>query len=70
MTESYKIVLVGDSNVGKTSIIQRYMKDTFLSDIEPTVGPQFMSRLIDLSEHGGSGRVKLQIWDTAGQEKY
>ena len=39
MTESFKIVIVGDSNVGKTSMLQRYAKDTFHNDIEPTVGP-------------------------------
>lgn len=70
MTESFKVVLVGDSNVGKTSIIQRYTKDNFDQGIEPTIGAHFMTRIIDLGEHGGSGRMKLQIWDTAGQEKY
>ena len=68
MTESFKVVLVGDSNVGKTSILQRYAKDTFRGDIEPTVGPQFMSRMVELEETGTT--MKLQIWDTAGQEKY
>ena len=52
-TESFKVVLVGDSNVGKTSLITRYTKDTFDDTIEPTVGAHFMTRIIDLSEHGG-----------------
>ena len=68
MTESFKVILVGDSNVGKTSILQRYAKDTFRGDIEPTIGPQFMSRLVEVEETGTT--LKLQIWDTAGQEKY
>ena len=68
MTESFKVVLVGDSNVGKTSMLQRFAKDTFRNDIEPTVGPQFMSRLVELEDTGAT--MKLQIWDTAGQEKY
>ena len=37
--ESFKVVLVGDSNVGKTSILTRFAKDTFKTEIEPTVGP-------------------------------
>ena len=65
---SFKVVIVGDSNVGKTSILQRYAKDVFRTDIEPTIGPQFMSKLVELEEGGPS--IKLQIWDTAGQEKY
>ena len=68
MTESFKVVIVGDSNVGKTSIMQRYAKDTFRCDIEPTIGPQFMSKLVEIDDAGTT--MKLQIWDTAGQEKY
>ena len=68
MTETFKVVLLGDTNVGKTSILQRYAKDTFRTDIETTVGPQFMSKLVHLE--GADSTIKLQIWDTAGQEKY
>lgn len=73
MTETFKVVLVGDTNVGKTSILQRYAKDTFKTDIEPTIGPQFMSRLVEIESQDTGGepaKMKLQIWDTAGQEKY
>ncbi len=68
MTETYKVVLVGDSNVGKTSILQRFAKDVFEKDSETTISPQFMTRMMDLPQAGT--RIKLQIWDTAGQEKY
>jgi GTPase SAR1 family protein len=39
MTETYKVVLVGDSNVGKTSILQRFAKDVFEKDSETTISP-------------------------------
>ncbi len=68
MTETFKIVLVGDTAVGKTSILQRYARDVFDDNQETTVGPQFTTRMIDLPS--GTGKMKLQIWDTAGQEKY
>ena len=72
MTETFKVVLVGDSNVGKTSILERYAKDSFNENTETTVSPQFMTRMLDLpnGESGSTTKVKLQIWDTAGQEKY
>ena len=68
MTETFKVVLLGDTNVGKTSILQRYAKDTFRVDLDTTVGPQFMSKLVSID--GTDSTLKLQIWDTAGQEKY
>ena len=48
MTETFKVVLVGDSNVGKTSILERYAKDSFSEHSETTVSPQFMTRLLEL----------------------
>ncbi|KAH0790972.1 ras-related protein Rab-10 [Histomonas meleagridis] len=64
--ESYKIILLGDSNVGKTSIINRYCKDLFEEECQPTVGIGFQPKIIEVD----GVRIKLAIWDTAGQEKY
>ena len=61
-----KIVLLGDSGVGKSSIAQRYVTDTFRPHGESTIGASFMSKMI---VNNGSP-CKCQIWDTAGQEKY
>ena len=58
----YKIVFVGDQSVGKTSIINRYTKDEFLLDNQPTVGIDFVSKSIQYD----AKTVRLQLWDTAG----
>ena len=62
---SIKIVLTGDSGVGKTKLIARYVNDIFEDNSSPTVGLDFA-----LKETIVTGqRVQCQIWDTAGQEK-
>jgi Ras-related protein Rab-18 len=62
----YKVILIGDTAVGKTSLIYRYCKDAFSEDRSPTVGVQFQPRVLNLEEK----KVKLALWDTAGQEKF
>ena len=62
----HKIIFVGDAGVGKTTIINRLMDNPFIEEYEPSIGVDFMSK--NIKYHGQS--VKLQIWDTAGQEKY
>ena len=63
----YKIVLVGDSNVGKTHLLSRYIKNTLPKPSTNTIGVEFATRIVPLL----SGvTVKSQIWDTAGQERY
>lgn len=63
----YKIVLVGDTSVGKTNIVSRYIKNSLPKNQNPTIGVEFATRVVSLQ----SGRtVKAQIWDTAGQERY
>ncbi|KAJ6226903.1 ras-related protein rab-5b-related [Anaeramoeba flamelloides] len=61
-----KIVLIGDSSVGKSSIVHRYISDVFLSEQEPTIGATFFTKDLKISQE----KIKLQIWDTAGQERY
>lgn len=60
----YKIIIIGDTCVGKTSIINKYVDDTFTDHIPQTIGVEYKTKniIIDSSEY------KLQIYDTAGQE--
>jgi small GTP-binding protein len=63
---AHKIVIVGDSDVGKTSIIRVFDEQTFEQSINPTVGASFLSKTVMV----GQVPVILNIWDTAGQERY
>ena len=61
-----KIMLLGESQIGKTSFIQRYVKNNFNLSYITTVGIDFQLKQIKMNNKS----IKLQIWDTAGQEKY
>jgi small GTP-binding protein len=63
-----KVVLIGESGVGKTSIISRYISNTFSSVLMATPGANFVTKLVYLKDEEES--IKFEIWDTAGQEKY
>ena len=63
-----KVVLIGESGVGKTSIISRYITNTFSSVLTATPGASFTTKTIYLKEYKRS--IKFEIWDTARQEKY
>ena len=65
----YKIILIGDTNVGKTSIIAKYLTGTFPqpNNTIPTIAAEFATKIIQIKE---GGYIKAQIWDTAGQERY
>ena len=62
----HKIIFVGDAGVGKTTIISRIMDNPFNDAYEPSIGVDFMSKNITFR----GTNIKLQMWDTAGQEKY
>ena len=62
----FKVVLVGDSFVGKTNIMSKYLKNEFHEDSKATVGVEFGAKQFKIEGHS----VKAQIWDTAGQERY
>ena len=62
----YKIMILGESKVGKTSLIKRYTKDQFGGIYLTTVGMDFQDKIIDIENK----KVRLQIWDTAGQERF
>ncbi|PRW20941.1 Ras-related RABF1 [Chlorella sorokiniana] len=62
-----KLVLLGDSGVGKSALVQRQCRGTFNPDMTVTVGAAFLAHTLSLP----SGvAVKFEIWDTAGQERY
>jgi Ras-related protein Rab-6A len=62
----YKLVFVGNSSVGKTSIISRFMYDHFDTNYDATIGIDFLAKT-----HTVDGKtVRLQLWDTAGQERF
>ena len=62
----HKIIFVGDAGVGRKTIISRIMDNPFSEVYEPSIGVDFMSK--NISFRGQN--IKLQMWDTAGQEKY
>lgn len=62
----YKIVLIGDSGVGKSNILSQFTRGEFTDETRLTIGVEFSTRSIDLDNK----IIKIQIWDTAGQERY
>jgi small GTP-binding protein len=66
LANSYKVVIVGSSTVGKSSIVQRLVQNTFTEDGTTTCGAEFYTYTCVVN----SETIKLQIWDTAGQERF
>ena len=66
-TESFKVVLVGESGVGKTSIITQFIDQEFQADQQSTTGGTFSTKTV-ICDNGRT--LKFEIWDTAGQERY
>ena len=62
----YKIIIIGDSGVGKSNILTRYLKNEFKIDSKSTVGVEFGSKKLTIK----GTKIKCQIWDTAGEERY
>ena len=63
----FKIVVTGDSNTGKSRLLERFSKDTFTESEQITIGVEFTTQHVQLKN---GVRVKLQLWDTAGAEQY
>ena len=61
-----KLLLLGDSSVGKTSILNKYISNKFDESSISTVGVDYMDKIIDYNKF----KIKLQIWDTSGEEKF
>lgn len=63
----FRIIMLGDSTVGKSSLLKRYTEEMFLDCINQTVGVDFYVHFLEVEP---GVRVKLQFWDTAGQERF
>ncbi|XP_028326771.1 ras-related protein Rab-42b [Gouania willdenowi] len=63
----FRIIMLGDSTVGKSSLLKRYTEDLFLDTINQTVGVDFYVHFLEVEP---GIRVKMQFWDTAGQERF
>ncbi|XP_064319401.1 ras-related protein Rab-39B isoform X2 [Phalacrocorax carbo] len=63
----FRLIVIGDSTVGKSCLIRRFTEGRFAQISDPTVGVDFFSRLVEIEP---GKRIKLQIWDTAGQERF
>ncbi|KAH6791572.1 RAB GTPase-like protein A3 [Perilla frutescens var. hirtella] len=62
----FKVVVIGDSAVGKTQLLSRFARNEFCLDSKSTIGVEFQTRTVTIN----SKLIKAQIWDTAGQERY
>ncbi|KAJ8262040.1 hypothetical protein GJAV_G00161400 [Gymnothorax javanicus] len=62
----FKIILIGDSNVGKTCVVQSFKTGMFAEKQQNTIGVDFTVRTLDIE----GKKVKMQVWDTAGQERF
>ena len=65
--EGIKIVLIGESGVGKTSIIERFIENKFEENIDPSLGGSFFEKVLLFND---GEKLTFDIWDTAGQERY
>lgn len=63
----FRLILIGDSTVGKSSLLRAFTEAKFSEVCDPTVGVDFFARLVEVRD---GVRVKLQLWDTAGQERF
>ncbi|WOK98133.1 ras-related protein RGP1-like [Canna indica] len=62
----FKVVLIGDSAVGKSQLLARFARNEFSIDSKATIGVEFQTRTLNIDQK----TIKAQIWDTAGQERY
>ena len=67
--KSVKVVLLGDSGVGKTSIISRFVNNMFEQKVMPTISAAYATKTMKFDDFGGK-ELKFELWDTAGQERY
>lgn len=66
----YKIIVIGDPAVGKTSLLDKYSSKKFKSQYIPTVGTNIVKEIVEIEENGKTVMVNLMIWDIAGQPQF
>ena len=62
----FKYIIIGDTNVGKSCLMMQFIENKFKNFLDPTIGVEFGSKQVSV----GDTMLKLQIWDTAGQESF
>src|SRR3990167_6272064 len=65
-TLDFKLVILGEQGVGKSSLVHYFFTEQFMEYVESTIGASYKTKIIYVNEH----TVKLEIWDTSGQERY
>ncbi|KAL7718338.1 Rab family GTPase [Entamoeba marina] len=63
---TFKVLVIGESSVGKTAMLERYCENSFKEEFMPTIGMDFNTKTLVVNDK----TVKLKIWDTAGQERF
>ena len=64
MSLSFKIIMLGNSSVGKTSIVNRFIGDRFQQDCKATIGPDYQFKLLRMQ----GNEVRLEVWDLVGMD--
>ena len=62
----FKIIILGDTTVGKSQLFNQYRNEEHFNDTTPTIGVDIFTKEVKINEK----KIKLKIWDTAGQEKF
>ena len=65
-----KYILIGDASVGKSCVMTQFIENKFKTFLDPTIGVEFGSKKIKIYSKNDSKILKLQIWDTSGQENF
>jgi len=65
-----KIIILGDSSVGKTSLMNQYVSKRFNAQYKATIGADFLTKEVMVTHNGDQRLVTMQLWDTAGQERF
>merc|ERR1712023_422714 len=65
-----KVIILGDSSVGKTSLMNMYVSRKFNNQYKATIGADFLTKEVMVTHNGDQRLVTMQIWDTAGQERF
>jgi len=65
-----KVIILGDSSVGKTSLMNMYVNRKFNNQYKATIGADFLTKEVMVAHNGDQRLVTMQIWDTAGQERF
>ena len=64
MSLTFKIIILGNVSVGKTSIVNRFIGDRFLTEYKTTIGPDYQFKLLEM----GGNEVRLEVWDLVGMD--